>query len=67
MKEVYLVTYQLEANIFSANIVHGDYLTVREHYYNKYPFVMVNSLMDSELEEAIKKGMPEIWLEPDNN
>lgn len=64
MKKYYKVSFQYSESVYCANIAHAETAADVEAHYNKYAWYSVKEAAAYEVEEATRKGMPIIEIEP---
>ena len=64
MKKYYKVSFQYSESVYCANIAHAETAADVEAYYSKYAWYSVKKAAAYEVEEATRKGMPIIEIEP---
>lgn len=64
MKKYYNVSFQYSESVYCANIAHAETAADVEAHYNKYAWHSVKEAAAYEVEEATRKGMPIIEIEP---
>lgn len=64
MKQYFKVSFQYSESVFCANIAHAESAADVEKAYSKYSWYSVRPAEDYEVEEARKKGMPIVEVEP---
>lgn len=64
MKKYYKVSFQHSENVYCSNIAHAETAADVEAFYSKYAWYSVKEAAAYEVEEATRKGMPIIEVEP---
>ena len=64
MKKYYKVSFQYSESVYCANIAHAETAADVEAHYSKYAWYSVKEAAAYEVEEATRKGMPIIEIEP---
>lgn len=64
MKKYYKVSFQYSESVYCSNIAHAETAADVEAHYSKYPWYSVKEAASYEVEEATRKGMPIIEVEP---
>lgn len=64
MKKYYKVSFQYSESVYCSNIAHAETAADVEAHYSKYTWYSVKEAASYEVEEATRKGMPIIEVEP---
>lgn len=64
MKKYYKVSFQYSESVYCTNIAHAETAADVEAHYSKYAWYSVKEAASYEVEEATRKGMPVIEIEP---
>ena len=64
MKKYYKVSFQYSESVYCSNIAHAETAADVEAHYSKYAWYSVKEAASYEVEEATRKGMPIIEVEP---
>lgn len=64
MKKYFKVSYQHAENIYCANIAHAETAAEVEAHYSKYAWVSVSDAAPYDVDEARRRGMPIVEIDP---
>lgn len=64
MKQYFKVTYQHSESVYCANIAHAETAADVTAYYNRYEWVNVQPAESWEVDEAARRGMPIVEIDP---